>query len=208
MGPADVLDYWFGRSLTDPGALPERMAFWFGVEGDSPEDVAARDDDLRRRCGPLVERLERGELAAWEHEPRGRLALILLTDQWPRNVHRGSARAYAGDDAARRLCLDGLALGHDRPLKPLERLFFYLPLEHSESLADQERAVALIGALEQHAPPGAQETFAGFTKYAAWHRDIIERFGRFPHRNRALGRASTPEEDAYLASDAPAFGQR
>ena len=157
MGPADVLDYWFGRSLTDPGALPERMGFWFGVEGDSPEDVAARDDDLRRRCGPLVERLERGELAAWEHEPRGRLALILLTDQWPRNVHRGSARAYAGDDAARRLCLDGLALGHDRPLKPLERLFFYLPLEHSESLADQERAVALIGALEQHAPPGAQE---------------------------------------------------
>ena len=198
-----MLDYWFGRSLADPGALPERMAFWFGGE-----DVAARDDDLQRRFGPLVERLARGELAAWERDPRGRLALILLTDQWPRNVHRGSARAYAGDEAARRLCLEGLDLGHDRPLHPLQRLFFSLPLEHSESLVDQDRAVSLIGALERDAPPGLEEAFAGFTKYAGWHRDIIERFGRFPHRNRALGRTNTPAEDAYLAGDAPAFGQR
>lgn len=208
MTPEDVLGYWFGRAVEEPAALPERMRFWFGSGSDVPEEVAARDEDMRRRFAGLMDLQERGELAGWQAHPRGRLALILLTDQLPRNVHRGSSLAFASDRHARALCIAGLELGHDRALAPLERAFFYLPLEHSELLADQDRCVSLFEALERDAPPGLGETFAGFTDYAARHRDIVARFGRFPHRNRALDRANTPEEDAYLAGDAPAFGQR
>ena len=87
-------------------------------------------------------------------------------------------------------------------------MFFYLPLEHSESLADQDRCLALMTTLERSAPPGLEEAFAGFTKYAVWHRDIVARFGRFPHRNRILGRSNTRQEATYLAGDSPGFGQR
>jgi len=208
MTPSDVLDYWFGAARRDPATLPERMRFWFGSDQDTPDDVAARDARMRADFSGLMTQREEGALAKWAVSPTGRLALILLTDQLPRNVHRGLARAFASDAEARALCSEGLALGHDQHLAPLERVFFYMPLEHSESSADQSRCVALIEALERQAPDGFGEAFAGFTRFAKWHRDIIERFGRFPHRNRVLGRTDTPEEARYLAGDAPSFGQR
>lgn len=208
MQPGQVLDFWFGGVRDDASALPERLRFWFGGAGDTPADVAARDAALGQRLGPLLTELEAGALDGWRHTPAGRLALILLTDQLPRNMHRGQAAAFAHDTRARALCIEGLALAHDRALGAFERLFFYLPLEHSESLADQRLCVALCERLEREAPEGMAAAFAGFTRYARQHLEIIERFGRFPHRNRALGRPATAEEADYLASAAGAtFGQ-
>jgi uncharacterized protein (DUF924 family) len=208
MDAEDLLGFWFGEAFASPVALETQMALWFGDPDDGPDDVARRDALLAARFGPAADAAARGGLDHWATTPRGRLALVLLLDQLPRNVHRGSARAFAADPAARGLTVEGLALGHDAALRPLERMFLYLPLEHSESLADQERCVALFEALEPEAPPGAEDAFRGFTRYARWHRDIVARFGRFPHRNRALGREDTAEEARYLAGDAPTFGQR
>jgi len=207
MQPGQVLDYWFAGVRDDVDALPERMRFWFGGHGDTQQDVATRDAELRGRLGPVLENFESGALDIWRDTPAGRLALILLTDQVPRNIHRGNAAAFALDGQARALCVEGLDLEHDRALGPFERLFFYLPLEHSESIDDQRRCVALCEQLERAAPTGLAEAFVGFTRFARWHLDIVERFGRFPHRNRALGRISTPEEAAYLAAQGPSFGQ-
>jgi uncharacterized protein (DUF924 family) len=207
MAPDTVLDYWFGDARERPATLHEQRRLWFGSETDTAADVDRRDTDLRARFGETVALAADGQLDGWSTTPAGRLALVLLLDQLPRNIFRGTARAFATDAAARALTLDGLERGLDRALQPLERVFFYLPLEHAESLADQDRCVDLFTTLEADAPAGLEETFAGFTRYARWHRDIIARFGRFPHRNRALGRPDTPAEEAYLAGDAPGFGQ-
>ncbi len=208
MTPDDLLDHWFGRAVESPAGLDAQMGLWFGSDADGPEDAARRDAELARRFGGMAQAAAAGELDEWAATPRGRLALVLLLDQLPRNLHRGTARAFECDAAARRLTVEGLDLGHDRALHPLERLFLFLPLEHSESLADQERCVALFEALEREAPPGFEKAFAGFTRYARAHRDIVARFGRFPHRNRALRRKDTAEEARWLAGDAPTFGQR
>ena len=138
--------------------------------------------------------------------PAVRLALILLLDQLPRNIHRGTPAAFAQDPLARDLCLKGLSIGADKSLSPLERVFFYLPLEHAESREQQARSVALFEALaaEQAGTP-AQATFAGFADFARRHQVIIERFGRFPHRNDILGRTSTPEEAAFLQQPGSGF---
>jgi len=208
MTPDTVLDYWFGTARERPATLQEQQQLWFGRETDTAADVDRRDTDLRARFGETVALAASGGLDDWSATPAGRLALVLLLDQLPRNIYRGTARAFATDAAARALTVDGLDQGLDRAMQPLERVFFYLPLEHAESLADQDRCVALFTALEADAPAGLEETFAGFTRYAHWHRDIVARFGRFPHRNRALGRPDTPAEAAYLAGDAPGFGQR
>jgi uncharacterized protein (DUF924 family) len=184
------------------------MRLWFGGEQDTASDVAARDAALAERFLPYTAARAGGKLDDWGDSGRGRLALILLTDQFPRNIHRGSAEAFAQDSDARGLCLRGLDLGHDRDLGLFERVFFYMPLEHSESLEDQQRSVLLFTRLEQDAPEVLREAFSGFTRYAVLHRDIVQRFGRFPHRNRVLGRANTEAESAYLAGDSPSFGQR
>ena len=136
----------------------------------------------------------------------GRLALILLLDQLPRNIHRASPAAFAQDAKARDLCLRGLSLGADKALSPLARVFFYLPLEHAESREQQARSVALFEALaaEQAGGP-ARETFEGFADFARRHQVIVQRFGRFPHRNAILGRTSTPEEAEFLQQPGSGF---
>src|SRR5689334_2099390 len=176
----DVLAYWFA-----PG--PERAARWF--RGD-----AATDADCRRRFAATLDAAARGELDGWSATPRGRLALIVVLDQFSRNIHRGTPRAFAQDARALALCLDGLARGDDRTLTPDERGFFYLPLEHAEDAAMQARSVACFEALAAEAPEAA-----GFLPWAREHRDVIARFGRFPARNATLGRPSTPDEEAFLA---------
>jgi uncharacterized protein (DUF924 family) len=199
---APVLEYWFGREPLTPPTLAARMGIWFGA-GDASE----RDREIALRFGDLVERALAGELAAWAHSPRQRLALILLLDQFTRQAFRGRSRAFEGDAAAVALAIDGLQKGADAALGPAQRLFFYMPLQHCESADVQEESVAAYRRLAAEVPAELQPVFAGALDYAQRHRDIVARFGRFPHRNAALGRASTLEEQAWLASGGERFGQ-
>jgi len=196
----DILDYWFGDSARDPSRASGRMEFWFGAD---PE----RDAEMRSRWGELVIAASEGKLDFWTKSPRGRLAVIILLDQMRRNIYRGTAEAFRRDGRARYLMRDGVSRMMDLKLTPMERLFFYMPLQHAESLDDQELAVDRFLQLEREVASSYREIFAGFRKYAQKHRDIIARFGRFPHRNAILGRLDTPEEAAWLAGGGESFGQ-
>lgn len=189
--PTDaVLDFWFG-----PPGDPERGQFrkcWFEKNADYDAAIATR----------FASAVEAALAGAWVDdvaEARGALALLIVLDQFPRNLFRGSARAFAGDQAARALAERAVDAGWDRDLVPVERVFVYLPFEHSEDLADQDRAVALFASLPE------TPWRANAVDYAERHRDVIRRFGRFPHRNAALGRASTPDERDYLATPGSGF---
>jgi uncharacterized protein (DUF924 family) len=197
--------YWFGKLPLGPAQLAERMRAWFG--GETPEAQRERDEEIRGRFGGLLERAARGELDGWADGPRRRLSLILLLDQISRNVHRGSARAFACDGKALELALTGMQSGADAALEPVERMFFYMPLQHAESLDAQDESVAAFKRLLAEAPRELHGVFTESLRYAELHRDIIRRFGRFPHRNQVLARASTPEERAYLDAGAERFGQ-
>ncbi len=151
-----------------------------------------------------IARAVRGELDHWCATPRGQLALIVLLDQFSRNIYRGTARAFAQDRKALAVCRDGLEPGTDRALRPVERLFFYMPLQHAEDRDAQRRSVESFEGLLAEVAPLHRPLCQGFRDYAHRHRAVIERFGRFPHRNVILGRPSTPEELAFLAgSEAP-----
>ncbi len=181
-----VLDFWFGA---------DRAAFrtaWF-------DKSDAFDAECRARFAALHEAAAAGSLARWADTPEGGLALVVLLDQIPRNVFRGTPRAFATDPAALRLAERLVARGFDRTLAPAERLFVYLPFEHAEDIAVQATAVALVESLPE-TPWRAQAVDA-----ARAHRDLIARFGRFPHRNAVLGRASTADEIAYLAEPGAGF---
>ena len=203
---ATVLDFWLGGTVDDPRRIRDRMAFWFGG-GDDRADLESMDRAIEQRFGSLVAEASRGELDGWAQTPRERLALILLLDQFRRNVHRGSPQAFTCDARALDLTLNGLEQGMHRSLTAIERVFFMMPLQHSEQLDDQERSVREFEALHDALPAHLKTVFRGFADYAILHRDIIARFGRFPHRNAILGRTSTAEESDYLADDAPTFGQ-
>ncbi|MBL0420866.1 DUF924 family protein [Ramlibacter sp. AW1] len=178
-------------TLPDPSPIraADVVAFWRDA---GPERWFRRDDDFdarfRDRFLHAHEQAARGELADWERNAEGSLALLILLDQFPRNAFRGSARTFATDAAARELARRALAAGHREQVEPALRRFFHLPFTHSESLADQDQAVAL-----------ARELDADSLKWAEHHRDIVARFGRFPHRNDVLGRESTAQEQAFLA---------
>ncbi|WP_421247545.1 DUF924 family protein [Aeromonas jandaei] len=194
-----LLDFWFGDPADDALRAKRQAPLWWGKSSET-------DALLARRFGAQAEAAANGELDDWADVPSGKLALILLLDQLPRNIHRGTPTAFARDPLAREQCLKGLSLGMDRQLSPLERVFFYLPLEHAESREQQARSVALfeeLAAEQAHSP--ANETFAGFADFARRHQVIIERFGRFPHRNVTLGRTSTPEEAAFLLQPGSGF---
>jgi uncharacterized protein (DUF924 family) len=191
----------------DRAAIVALLDFWFAAgtpEADQPRDIwwesdAGFDAELRRRFGALHERAERAELEPWLTEPQGALALVILLDQLSRNFHRGTPRAFASDPLARAATERALALGHDARLPPVRRRFLYMPLMHSEHLGDQQRCVALIEAVTE--PSDAAETAAS----ARRHAEIVARFGRFPHRNAALGRATTEEEALFLAQPNSSF---
>jgi uncharacterized protein (DUF924 family) len=187
----DVLAFWFGASPKDGAPAPEQMDLWF--RGGKEVDEA-----IRARFGEDTERARRGELDDWAATARGRLALIILLDQFSRNLYRGSADAFAKDAVSLRLALEGLELGHDKQLSSMEQLFFVLPLEHSEDLAMQDRMVEYMNAWAESVPEALKAVAQGVREFAQQHRDVIARFGRFPTRNRALGRTSTPEEEAHV----------
>ncbi|WP_245615799.1 DUF924 family protein [Andreprevotia chitinilytica] len=186
VNPEDVLTFWFG-----PPPLATRPV-WFQRDD-------AFDATIRRRFLTTLEAAGRGECAHWAQSAHGALALVIVLDQFPRNLYRGEANAFAFDAQAREVANTAIAANHPTKLTPLEQLFLYLPFEHSEQLADQERAVALMAHWQDNAD------LAGFYHYAVMHRAVISRFGRFPHRNAALGRASTDEERAYLAEPGAGF---
>lgn len=197
-GAQDILKYWFGE--LDETGLPAagRERLWFGKDSQV-------DNDIRARFGTDVEHAARGELEAWRATPPGTLALILLLDQFPRNIYRDTPQAFAHDDLALGLAQEGVRLGQDRELGLLERAFFYLPFEHAEDLVSQQESVRLFSRLAEEAPPAVAERLRVFLDYAVRHRDIIARFGRFPHRNQALGRTSTETEFAFLATPGSSF---
>jgi uncharacterized protein (DUF924 family) len=176
ISPDEVLHFW----LREVG--PDR---WYVEE-------RALDADIGRRFGAAIERARSGAFDDWTLTPRGALALLILLDQFPRNIHRGRGEAFRGDAVAVAQAKRALNLGHDRKVPEPERQFFYLPLMHSECLTDQDRCVRLMMIR-------MPETGGRNLPHAVAHRDVIRRFGRFPYRNAALGRASTDDERAWLA---------
>jgi uncharacterized protein (DUF924 family) len=176
--------------VTNIPTIPaEILAFWRAAGPDKWfEKDDAFDADIRARFLDTYAAAAAGGLVRWEEDAEGALALVIVLDQFPRNMFRGDARTYAADPLARAVADRAIARGFDRRYVPPERRFFYLPFTHSENLADQERCVALNRA-------AADEEGV---KWAEIHADIIRRFGRFPHRNSALGRVTTPEEQAFL----------
>jgi uncharacterized protein (DUF924 family) len=187
----ELLAFWFGPLDGEGLAPPERQARWFAAD-------PAFDAELRRRFGALHEEARAGRLDRWAETPRGRLALVTLLDQVSRNLHRGGADAFASDAAALALARGALARGEDRELALCERVFLYLPFQHAEEPAAQETSVGRFRALARAAPARARPLFEEFLDHAVRHRDVIARFGRFPHRSPALGRTATPQELAYL----------
>jgi uncharacterized protein (DUF924 family) len=191
-GPEDVLRFWFpALTMRDPAAMPRQMEWWF--RGGAVAEIV-------RRFRPLLENAGSGLLDDWAGEPRSRLALILVLDQFSRTVYRGEPRAYAHDAKARSLTRGGLEAGHYSALQsPWEKTFFFLPLGHSEELQDLEHAVHLAEELARAARPEERSLLEHSASQARGHRDVVARFGRQPHRNPVLGRVSTPDELEYLA---------
>jgi uncharacterized protein (DUF924 family) len=189
-----ILAFWFKEHELSAPQIDRRMDIWFG------EDPAF-DHEIRQTFAGDIEKASAGRLNHWADEPRGRLALILLLDQFRRNIYRGTAKAYEKDRAALKLCVEGAMQKKDRGLTPIQRVFFYMPLQHAESRKVQAKAVELYTRLADAVSPTFQETFLTVAQFAELHRDIIEQYGRFPHRNAVLGRDNTPEEDEYLTSE-------
>ena len=194
-----VLTFWFqGRALSAP-RIERRMGAWFG------EDPGF-DLEIERVFKGDVAAASAGQYIHWANAPRGRLALILMLDQFRRNIYRGTAAAFARDPTAFALCMAGIQDNQD--LAPIEQVFFYMPLQHAESRQAQTKSVALYARLAETVAPACREIFEGIARFAELHARIIKTFGRFPHRNALLGRESTAEEIEYLAGEAPDFGQR
>jgi len=198
-------------------ASPESvLAFWFGAPGSAAE-VAGRQGKLWFGKLPLNDQrvieqftdtlaaASQGWLDHWAGTPRGRLALVIVLDQFPHHIHRDQPQAFATDPQSLALCLTALAAGEDRQLAPIERVFLYLPLEHAESIDMQDRSVALYEILAHEAAPDERALFDNFLDYARKHRDVVARFGRFPHRNAILGRLSTPDEREFLTQPGSRF---
>jgi uncharacterized protein (DUF924 family) len=196
----DVLDYWFSDSDLNSPTLDSRMDRWFG----SSEEL---DQEIGERFGKLVEQASGDELDAWAEQPEGRLALIILLDQFRRSIYRGTPECFEQDKKALKICIEGTMSGVHKQLSAEQRVFFFMPLQHAESLKIQDKSVSIYNALADSVSDTLRETFATCAQFAELHRDIVAEFGRFPHRNAALGRANTEAEAAYLSGDAPSFGQ-
>jgi uncharacterized protein (DUF924 family) len=210
-----VREFWFGKSLTGPLpgqgemasralVLNRRASLWFEA---NPQLQGQQDELIRSAFQGLVERAGRGELAGWADSPRRRLSLIILLDQFPRHIYRGTPQAFAHDAEALALTLSGMQLAADGALNIIERLFFYMPLQHAESTEVQDESVSAYRRLVSESPAELKSTFESALEAAEEHRALIRQFGRFPHRNQLLGRDNTTEEEAYLKKGGENFGQ-
>jgi uncharacterized protein (DUF924 family) len=200
--PEQVLEYWFGPSAQRGADVMGEVRRWFAAD---PE----LDREIREKFGATLEAALRGELDGWTTTPRRRLALVIVLDQFSRNILRGHPRMYAGDEQARRLARESFDRELDAGLDYPERLFLSMPLLHSEQMSDHELLASIAGRLARHAPPAYAPMLAMHGEQVAKYRDVISRFGRFPHRNEILGRTSTKLEREFLynwSSKAPPSG--
>jgi uncharacterized protein (DUF924 family) len=187
----ELLTYWFGELNEHGVCSPKQSQLWFRYRDST-------DDEIRSRFGEWVRRALAGELDHWEQTDEGLMALLLCQDQLTRNIFRGSPAAFSGDARALALAQSAVAAGRDRHLPSIHRVFLYVPYEHAEDLAVQNAGVDLFQDLLECCDDQVRDEIKGYGKYAEAHRDVIERFGRFPHRNDILQRDSTPGELAYL----------
>ncbi|WDD97762.1 DUF924 family protein [Thalassomonas actiniarum] len=195
----EVLDFWFGE-ITNELCDEQHQAFWY-------QGSEALDNEVKIKFFDLYQQALAGQLAHWQQAARGSLALVILLDQLPRNMFRGTARAFASDELALKVCKAGIESGVDRQLSLIERIFYYHPLQHSESLAEQQTSVeTFIEMLEQYPQVVHIKVIENSIHWAKEHLAIIRQFGRFPHRNKALARESTAQELEYLKSGFK-FGQ-
>ena len=197
--PGAVLDLWIGPASHDAIAAKARQKLWF-------RKSFATDTRLAEQFIPLIAALRSGLGLEWAAQgPRQRLAAIIALDQFSRNIFRGHALSFAHDRLALALCKEGMIMEVDSELTEMEKVFFYLPLEHSEHMADQDLCVAQYEALLRTGRPAFHDQLKGTLDFAEKHRDVIREFGRFPHRNAILKRPSTASEQAYLAKPGSGF---
>lgn len=197
----NITNFWFGPVSNRPHAAnvsTEKSSLWWGKEPTTDAQIKHRFEHYRELAID-------GSCERWAETAQGRLALILLIDQFSRNIHRDHYKAFAFDHLARFLCEDGIELGHDQQLTPIERAFFYLPFEHSEFIEDQEKSLMLFQNLLEKVDDGEKPLFEGYLKFAQKHCDIIRKFNRFPHRNRLLSRPSTAQELEFLKQPGSSF---
>ena len=195
-----ILSFWFGKLSEENRWSEEKSQLWFS----SSEEL---DREIQNAFGEDITHAASGAYSDWEKTPRGRLALILLLDQFPRNIFRGTPQAYQFDALAQKLSLEGIAHGQDQELYPIERQFFYLPLMHAESLALQLISLLVFQKLTQEVAPSIREYFLLAEGYAKRHFETVKTYGRFPHRNAILERPNTEAESVYLAKSSDAYGQ-
>ncbi len=194
-----ILDFWFGE-IKDGLTVEDRNKFWFMPNADVDSTIRDKFEDLVRQAGSE-------KLKNWQSTARGSLALIILLDQFTRNIYRGFSEAFKYDSLARTICTEGIKNGIDKKLEIIERCFYYLPLEHSENLEDQDRCVKLFEELLVRVDKSKITLIKNSLDYAVLHRSIIEEFGRFPHRNKILNRESTKQELDFLLKQGNKFGQ-
>ena len=193
-----IIHFWFGNHNDPALVVKEKAPLWWLKNPDV-------DQEIKQRFEPLIEALTKGELDEWRTSPRGVLASVLLTDQFSRNMYRGQAKSFAFDTVARTMAKEAVANNIDQTLRPIERVFIYMPLEHSENRADQQKSVGLFEQLQQEVTEEHKTLFQGYVDFACKHKEIIDRFNRFPHRNEILGRVSTEEELAFLKQPGSSF---
>ena len=193
-----LLEWWFGNSESPNETAAEKGKLWFGKRD-------SQDLEAQTRFGDWVEQALAGGLTDWAQRPDGWLALVLLLDQLPRMIYRDTPKSFAGDLRAQALVAQGIAADFDRQLPPIQRVFIYLVFEHCEHLAVQDEAVSRFIALVAEQPEADRAVFADNLDYAERHREVIARFGRFPHRNAVLGRESTAQELAFLSQPGSRF---
>ena len=194
----DILQFWFGAFPTPYTSDPRKVEMWF-------KNGAAYDSEIFINFGVDYERAINGELDHWIDSYRGRLALIILLDQFSRHIHRGTASSFAQDKTAQALCIDGMGAGDDMKMHSIERSFFYLPLEHAEDIEKQDLSVKAYTRLVEDVPEQFRKPFEMTLDFARRHHFVIEKFGRFPELNEMLGRESTAEELAFIASGEYSF---
>lgn len=187
----EVLKFWFGRVEETIVPTEHRARIWF-----AEDDVT--DQEIKSQFSDLLESVSAGNLASWEETPRGQLASIIVLDQFSRHIYRGTEKAFAQDPHALSICLKGMKIEADHSLSLIERVFYYFPLLHSEKLSDQERSVRAYRTLVDLAFSETRVIFDSFLKFANHHYTIIQRFGRFPQRNKSLNRESSKSEITFL----------
>lgn len=195
-----ILSFWFKEQALSAPQIDRRMEIWFSEDAVFDHEIEKEfADDVAKAC--------EGKLDHWASSAHGRLALIILIDQFRRNIYRNTAQAFSKDQLALKLCVQGAMEKIDKGLAPIQKVFFYMPLQHAESKKVQAKSVELYRRLAETVSPTYRETFLTVAQFAELHKDIVDQFGRFPHRNKLLDRANTAEEDEYLANDGPNFGQ-